>query len=150
MIRVKSALTAVFVAAAAALAVSVFVVSVGAAPYVPGEENPSEAQYGGKDGSETRSDTGYYEFYDRWTDDLSKETPSESAGGTLSQGSNPAARAPAKKLEIMEPPTPYSQVVDNATPGRFYSARPWKKADGISSRYGKDFRHTRPGKAGAP
>src|SRR5215210_7012005 len=150
MIRVKSALTAVFVAAAAALAVSVFVVSVGAAPQAPGGESPSEAQYGGKDGSETRSDKGYYKFYHRWTDDLSEEAPSESAGGTLSEGSNPVARAPAKKLEIMEPPTPYSQVIDNATPGRFYSAQPWKKSDGRSSGYGKDFRHTIPGKAGAP
>src|SRR5215210_8142187 len=150
MIRVKSALTAVFVAAAAALAVSVCVVSVGAAPYVPGGENPSEAQYGGKDGSETRSDTGYYKFYHRWTDDLSDETPAEDAGRTLSEGSNPAARAPARKLQIMEATTPYSQVVDNATPSHFYSAQPWKKSVGIGSGYGKDFRHTRPGKAGAP
>jgi cell wall-associated NlpC family hydrolase len=50
----------------------------------------------------------------------------------------------------MEPPTPYSQVVDNATPGRFYSVRPWKKSDGRSTRYGKDFRHTRPGKGANP
>ena len=130
MIRVKSALTAVFVAAAAALAVSVFVVSVGAAPDAIGGENPSEAQYAGEGGSgtrpDTRSDTGYYKFYDRWTDALSKEAPSEDTGGTLSEGSDPAARAPARKLQIMEPPTPYSQVVDNATPGRFYSVRPWK------------------------
>ncbi|MBA2712813.1 MAG: septal ring lytic transglycosylase RlpA family protein [Rubrobacteraceae bacterium] len=150
MVWVKSALTAVFVAAAAALAVSVFVVSVGAAPYGPGEENPSKAQYVGKGGGEKHSDTGYYNFYDRWTDSLSTEASPEAAGGTVSEGSNPAARAPARKLEIMEPPTPYSQVVDNATPGRFYSAQPWKKADGRSSRYGKDFRHTSPGKSGAP
>ena len=50
----------------------------------------------------------------------------------------------------MEPPTPYSQVVDNTTPDRFYSAQPWKKSDGRLTRYGKDFRHTRPGKDGAP
>lgn len=134
-----------FVAAAVALAVSVFVVSVGATPYTPGKGSPSEAQYG-EGGSQARSDSGYYEFYDRWTHDLSREE----AGEPSSQGSNPAARAPAKKLDIMEPQTPYSQVVDNATPGRFYSAQPWKRTDGRSTRYGKDFRHTRPGKAGAP
>src|SRR5215218_3902924 len=147
MIRVKSALTAVFVAAAAALAVSVFVVSVSAAPFGSGGENPSKAQYSGKGGArEARSGAGYYDFYKRWAD----ATSTEGAGEALSEGSDPAARAPEKKLEMMEPPTPYSQVVDNATPGRFYSAQPWKRSDGRSSLYGRDFRHTRPGKAGAP
>src|SRR5215218_8214337 len=147
MIRVKSALTAVFVAAAAALAVSVFVVSVSAAPFGSGGENPSKAQYSGKGGArEARSGAGYYDFYKRWAD----ATSTEGAGEALSEGSDPAARAPEKKLEMMEPPTPYSQVVDNATPGRFYSAQPWKRSHGRLTRYGKDFRHTRPGKDGAP
>src|SRR5919107_893517 len=147
MVRVKSALTAVFVAAAAALAVSVFVVSVSAAPSGPDGESPGKAQYDGKGGGrEARSGAGYYDFYQRWADATSKE----GAGGAISEGSEPAARAPEKKLDIMEPPTPYSQVVDDATPGRFYSAQPWKRSDGRSSLYGSDFRHTRPGKAGAP
>ena len=146
MFRLKAALSAVFLAASVALAVSFFVVSV-IAPSAQSEENPSEAQYGGEQGSQTDDPSGYYDFYDRWTDALSTEAPSE---GAASQGSDPSARAPEEKLKIMEPPTHYSQVVDNATPGRFYSAQPWKKSDGRLTRYGKDFRHTRPGKNGAP
>ena len=160
MFRLKAALSAVFVAAGLALAVSVFVVSL-VAPSAQSEENPSEqtaseqsaseAQYsGGQDGeqgSQKEDPTGYYDFYDRWTDVLATEAPPE---GKASQGSSPAARAPERQREIMSPPTPYSQVVDNATPDRFYSAQPWKKSDGRVTRYGKDFRHTRPGKRGAP
>ena len=160
MFRLKATLSAVFLAASVALTVAMFVVSV-VAPSAQSEENPSEAQYTGEQSGQTDGPsadepsaddpaddpTGYYDFYERWTDALSTEAPSE---GASSQGSDPSARAPEEQLRIMEPPTPYSQVVDNATPGRFYSAQPWKESDGRLTRYGKDFRHTRPGKDGAP
>jgi cell wall-associated NlpC family hydrolase len=151
MFRLKAALSAVFVAAGVALAVSVFVVSV-VAPSARSEENsggenPGEAQYSEGLDSQKEDPTGYYHFYDRWANGLGAEAPSEDAA---SQGSDPSARAPEAKREIMEPPTPYSQVVDNTTPDRYYSAQPWKKSDGRVTRYGKDFRHTRPGKDGAP
>ena len=45
----------------------------------------------------------------------------------------------------MEPPTPYSQVVDNASSRHFYSARgEWKKSNNRSTRYGKNYRYVRP------
>ena len=144
MFRLKSAFSAVCVAAAVALAVSVFVVSFGA-PSARSEESPGEAQYAGE--RQLKSNARYNEFYERWSDDLSREAPTES---TPSQGSYPTARAPETARSIMEPPTPYSQVVDNATPGRFYSAQPWKRSDGRLTRYGKDFRHTSPAKRGSP
>ena len=147
MFRLKSALSAVLVAAAVGLAVSVFVVSLGAPSARSEEGNPSAAQYADEDQSQMATESRYNEFYDNWTDSLSTEAAPE---GTPSQGSDPTARAPERKLSVMEPATPYSQVVDNTTPDRFYSAQPWKKSDGRLTRYGKDFRHTSPGKSGAP
>jgi cell wall-associated NlpC family hydrolase len=146
MFRLRAALSAVFVAAGLALAVSVFVVSVVAPTARSEEKTPSEAQYDGEQGGKNEEPTRYDQFYGRWTEELARN-PHE---GPASQGSEPLARAPEKLRRIMEPPTPYSQVVDNAMPERFYSAQPWKKSEGRLSRYGKDFRYTRPGKNGAP
>jgi cell wall-associated NlpC family hydrolase len=150
MFGLRAALSAVFVAAGLVLAVSIFVVSV-VAPSARSEEQspsetPSEAQYDGSQGGQKEEPTRYDNFYGRWTEDLAA-APHE---GAPSQGSEPLARAPEAQRRIMEPPTPYSQVVDNATPDRFYSAHPWKRSDGRKSRYGDDFRYTRPGKSGAP
>jgi cell wall-associated NlpC family hydrolase len=54
----------------------------------------------------------------------------------------------------MEPPAPYSQVVDNASPGRFHSARDWKRGSKKSSRgaprYDEDYRYVRPAKDAPP
>ncbi len=145
MFRLKAAMSAVFVAAGLVLAVSVFVVSV-VAPSAHSEETPGEAQYDGESGDKTGSGNGYYDFYDRWMDVASED----SAEGPSSQGSDPASRAPAGAVSIMKPPTPYTQVVDNATSRRFFSAPDWKTSPGKATRYGKDLRHTRPGKAEAP
>src|SRR5215213_2728661 len=115
MVRLKSALSAVSLAAGVAVVVSIFVVSAGALP--PGEkESASEAQYNGRGSISKDSDTGpgpgYYRFYDRWKE---QDTPSAEALSVKapSQGSDPMSQAPARALSIMEPPTPYSQVVDN-------------------------------------
>ena len=143
MFRLKAALSAVLVAAGVALAVSVFVVSVGT-PSARSEENAGASQYVDELGGITDPDSGYYDFYRRWNDALGTQ------GGSRSQGSEPTARAPAGALAAMRPPTPYTQVVDNAAPKRFFSAPDWKTSEGKADRYGVDLRHTRPGKAHDP
>ena len=117
-------------------------------------------------------DTGYYDFYDRWlaregdASEASKAeevppgdmlpegvAPSENAPyeSAPSEGSDPGSRAPAEARSIMEPPTPYSQVVDNASHRRFYSERSWRKSSHrASARYGKDFSYTKPAKGATP
>ena len=91
-----------------------------------------------------RSGPGYYRFYDRWKEE---DAPSADALSVRapSQGSEPAAQAPARALSIMEPPTPYSQVVDNASSRHFFSARgEWKKSNNRLTRYGRNYRYVRP------
>ena len=147
MIRLKSALSAVSLAAGVAVVVSIFVVSAGALPTRHGE-SASGAQYNGQGTISTDSDKGpgpgYYPFYDRWT---AEDAPSAEAlsVSSPSQGSEPASQAPARALSIMEPPTPYSQIVDNASSRQFFSARgEWKKSNNRLTRYGKDYRYVRP------
>src|SRR5215208_4598390 len=86
MFRLRAALSAVFVAAGLALAVSIFVVSVVAPSARSEEKSPSEAQYtqyNGGEGGQKEDPTGYDNFYHRWTDALAK-APQE---GAASQGS---------------------------------------------------------------
>jgi hypothetical protein len=59
-------------------------------------------------------------------------------GGFVSQGSISGARAPAEVIEAMEPSEPYSQVVDNASPGRF-RAPGWQKESSNPDGYGLDY-----------
>src|SRR5215203_352205 len=147
MVRLKSALSAVSLAAGVAVVVSIFVVSAGALP-THDRESATEAQYNGRGtiskDSEKGPGPGYYRFYDRWTEE---ETPSADALSVRSpsQGSEPTSQAPQRALSIMEPPTPYSQVVDNASSRHFFSARgEWKKSNNRLTRYGKDYRYVRP------
>lgn len=44
---------------------------------------------------------------------------------------------------------PYTQVVDNATPGRFAVGSKWGMSTYSKARYGKNYRYARPAKAGA-
>src|SRR5215207_8525037 len=132
MYRLKSALSTVSLAAGVAVVVSIFVMSAGALPNRE-EESASEAQYVGQGTISTDSEKGpgpgYYRFYDRWKEE---DAPSADALSVRapSQGSEPASQAPARALSIMEPPTPYSQVVDNASSRHFFSARgEWKKSN---------------------
>jgi cell wall-associated NlpC family hydrolase len=68
----------------------------------------------------------------------------------VSEGSLSEARPPAEELSIMEPPEPYSQVVDNASAGHF-SAQGWREsAGGDAHYYGKDYSYVEPSRAGAP
>src|SRR5215216_1971322 len=153
MVRLKSALSAISLLAGVAVVVSLFVVSAGALP-TREKDSASEAQYNGQGTISTDSEKGpgpgYYRFYDRWKEE---DTPSTDAlsVGTPSQGSDPTAQAPARALSIMEPPTPYSQVVDNASPRHFYSARgEWRKNNNRLTRYGKNYRYVRPAKDVTP
>jgi cell wall-associated NlpC family hydrolase len=148
MYRLQSALSAVSLAAGVAVIVSIFVVSADALPTRDGGESASEAQYKGRGTISTDSEKGpgpgYYRFYDRWKEE---DTPPADALSVKSpsQGSEPTSQAPARALSIMEPPTPYSQVVDNASSRHFYSARgEWKKSNSRLTRYGKDYRYVRP------
>jgi len=147
MSRLKSALSAMSLAAGVAVVVAIFVVSAGALP-VRNAESPTEVQYDsdgvistGHKGEDPGP--GYYRFYKRWMakDDSSADALSV---GAPSQGSDPAARAPAKARSIMEPPTPYSQIVDNASSRQFYSARDWTKSSKRVDRYGANYRFARP------
>jgi cell wall-associated NlpC family hydrolase len=64
-------------------------------------------------------------------------------GGFVSQGSVPGAHAPAEVIEAMEPPELYTQVVDNASPGRF-RAPGWQNESSNPDGYGKDYTVTEP------
>jgi cell wall-associated NlpC family hydrolase len=143
----------VSLAAGVAVVVSIFVVSAGALSTRDGE-SASGTQYDSEGATSTHSEkgpgSGYYRFYDRWT---AKDAPSADALSVRapSQGSEPAPQAPARVLSIMEPPTPYSQVVDNASSRHFFSARgEWKKSNNRMTRYGKDYRYVRPAKDVTP
>src|SRR5918999_2053333 len=153
MVRLKSALSAVSLVAGVAVVVSIFVVSAGALPS-DDRESASEAQYNGQGTVSTDTEKGpgpgYYRFYDRWKEE---DTPSADARSVRapSQGSEPTSQAPARALSIMEPPTPYSQVVDNASSRHFYSARgEWKNSNNRLTRYGKNYRYVRPAKDVTP
>src|SRR5215208_6116010 len=108
MVRLRSALSAVSLAAGVAVVVSVFVVSAGALP-THDKESASEAQYNGRGtiskDSEKGPGPGYYRFYDRWTVEDAPPADARSVRAQ-SQGSEPTSQAPARALSIMEPPTP--------------------------------------------
>src|SRR5215203_953130 len=146
MVQLKSALTAMSLAAGVAVVISIFVVSAGALPGRNANvDSPSSVQYESEATTpkhfEKGPGPGYYDFYDRWTArkdaalgaaqarDDSSDTSSAAAPprGVVSEGSEPAAQAPAWAREIMEPPTPYSQVVDNASPRKFFAAPEWRE-----------------------
>src|SRR5215218_5555489 len=153
MNRLKSALSAVSLTAGVAVVVSIFVVSAGALP-TRDKESASEAQYNGRGtiskDTEKGPGPGYYRFYDRWKEE---DTPSADAHSVKSpsQGSEPSSQAPARARSIMEPPTPYSQVVDNASSRHFFSARgEWKKSNTRLTRYGRNYRYVRPGEDVTP
>src|SRR5215212_587132 len=156
MVRLKSAL-----AAGVAVVVSIFVVSAGALPGRNANvDSPSSVQYESEATTPKHSGKGpgpgYYDFYDRWTAKKSADLGAAQAWddasasaaavprGVVSEGSEPAARAPAWAREIMEPPTPYSQVVDNASPRKFFSAPEWRENNKRVTKYGKDYRFVRP------
>jgi hypothetical protein len=90
--------------------------------------------------------------YSRWLAQAGDAAENSEAGslGSSSEGTISGARAPAEALSIMEPPAPYSQVVDNASVG-WFSARGWEKRAGSKAQnYGKDYSYVEPAEVGPP
>jgi hypothetical protein len=157
-------LSTVFLSTGVALLVSLFVMSESALSERSGELSAAKAQYHGedysyveppRDATPSRSaeveppETAHSTGYARW---LAQEANASEAGnsGSVSEGSISEASAPAEELAIMEPPAPYSQVVDNASSGRF-SERGWKESAGSKAQYyGKDYSYVEPTEVGAP
>ena len=69
--------------------------------------------------------------------------------GSVSEGSVSKERASAEELSIMEPPEPYSQVVDNASTERF-SGEGWDTSSGDVPAYGGDYSYREPSADAAP
>src|SRR5215204_6762406 len=99
MVRLKSALTAIPIAAGVAVVISIFVVSAGA---LPGRNNadvdsPSSVQYDREATTPKHSGKGpgpgYYNFYDRWTAkkgaDLGAAQAREDSSDSLSASAPP-------------------------------------------------------------
>jgi len=145
------------------LSVSLFVVSESALSERSGEESATKAQYSDEDYSyyveppqnatPAPFEVGSPETdYSRWLAQEGDAAEDSQAGslGSVSEGSVPGARAPAEELSMMEPPAPYSQVVDNASAG-WFSARGWEKSAGSKAQYyGKDYSYVEPSEVGAP
>jgi len=167
MLRLELATVAVLLFAAVAFSVALFAVSDASeaeqdapettvartsSPNQGQVESASETQYSnGLDevwGMPGTPATDYYGFYARW---LARDGALEvsKVKDTPSEGSAPGVRAPAGARSVMELPTPYSQIVDNASHRRFFSKRAWKESSRGKRHYGKDFEYIRP-KQGAP
>jgi hypothetical protein len=161
------ALSAVCLSAGAAVLVLLFVASGSALSEQRGE-SAAVAQYDGEDGGHVRreprdatpvgsevedANNDYYAAYARWLQQANNALEASGAGSPdpVSEGSiSGAQHPPAEEILIMEPPTPYSQVVDNATPGRF-SQRGWKRSTGGKAQYyGKDYNYVEPSQVGHP
>jgi cell wall-associated NlpC family hydrolase len=164
MRRLSLALSAVFLSTGLALSAALFVTSESAYSERGSEEIAGQVQYRGEDYSylesaQNAATTAGIQVErpenDRLTADARRPAQEDSASKVLeqrdsvSQGSVPGTRAPASALSIMEPPSPYSQVVDNASPRRF-SARGWKASSGRATHYGKDYSYVRPESDVAP
>jgi hypothetical protein len=92
-------------------------------------------------------DTGSTTAYDRW---IAREAEDSHVEGSVSEGSISGARPPAEEIANMEPPAPYSQVVDNASPGGF-SELGWKEsAGGKPQYYGENYSYVEPSRVGYP
>jgi len=136
--------------------VSLFVVSESALSERSGELSAARAQYHGEDYSYTEPPQNATPALDLPETDhyrrLAQEANASEAGnsGSVSEGSISGASAPAEELSIMEPPAPYSQVVDNSSSGRF-SERGWEESAGSKAQYyGKDYSYVEPSEVGAP
>jgi hypothetical protein len=89
--------------------------------------------------------TGYYRWLAQGAED-----PEVGISGAVSEGSIAGVEAPAEELSIMEPPEPYSQVVDNASPQNFSDVGWRESADGKAQYYGRDYSYVEPSQAGYP
>lgn len=155
------ALPVVLLSTGVALSVSLFVVSESALSE-RSQESAGRAQYAGEEqggqveppprGTPPASvevpEPDYSDDYGRW---LAREREALGAGGSASasEGTLAGGRAPAEALSVMDPPAPYSQVVDNASPGDL-SGPGWSRGTGKAEYYGEDYSYVGPADAGAP
>ena len=160
MIKRESAMVVVLLFAVAAFLIALFTVSDAseaeqgrtASPNQSQVEGASETQYSNAlDEVLSMPDTPakvYYGFYARW---LSQEGALgiSKVKDTPSEGSAPGVRAPAKARALMQPPTPYSQIIDNASHRRYFSKRDWEERSWGEKHYGKDFEYIQ-AREGAP
>ena len=168
------ALSAVFLSLGAILSISLFVVPAGALwvrsggesdanAHYSDEQNAAVAQYSSEDQSpfveppqnairapfEAANPETHHPSQPVQEGDAA-EHPGAGTSRPVSEGSVSGERAPAQELSIMEPPTPYSQVVDNASAGWFF-ARGWKEGAGGNARYyGSDFSYVEAPEVGDP
>ena len=122
----KLALPVVLLSTGAALSILLFVVpdralsersqeSAGRAQYEDeGHSGQVESPRGPPPAGVESPETDYADDYTRR---LARENDALEVESSSSEGTLSGARAPAEELSIMEPPAPYSQVVDHATPG---------------------------------
>ena len=154
------ALPVVLLSTGAALSVSLFLVPDSALSE-RSQESAAGAQYDDEDHAsqvepprspppaavespETTLATDYTRWLAREDNALEMESSGSASEGTLS-----GARAPAEAISVMEPPAPYSQVVDNASPGAV-SEPGWSRGTGKEQYYGEDYSYVEPSEAGAP
>ena len=160
------ALPVVLLSTGAALAVSLFVVSESALSE-RGQESAGSAQYADEDqggwvdpprssppASVEVPEPDYSAAeYSRWIarERLAREREAVEAvgSGSASEGTLTGGHAPAEALSVMDPPDPYSQVVDNASPGDL-SGPGWSRGTGKAEYYGEDYSYVEPADAGAP
>ncbi|MDQ3793722.1 MAG: NlpC/P60 family protein, partial [Actinomycetota bacterium] len=154
------ALPVVLLSTVAALSVSLFVVpdsalsersqeSAGRAQYADEDQGGQVEPPGGPpptsvEGPEPEYSAGYTRWLAHESDALEVRSPESGSEGTLAGG-----HAPAEELAVMQPPAPYSQVVDNASPGGI-SEPGWSRGTGESQYYGEDYSYVEPSEAGAP
>ena len=127
----------------------------GPRPVFPGEGDVHRKPPQGVDSSPRvalgSSETSvYHRFYGRWLGRVGDEPEVVKVEETPSEGSAPGVRAPERALSVMEPPTPYSQIVDNASPQRFFSGRGWKKSPRSGMHHGGNLEYTRPAEGATP
>jgi len=79
---------------------------------------------------------------------VSEEPRRDERYDSVSEGAVTGAAAPAEALSAMEPATDYSQVVDNASPGRL-SAPGWEENSEGALYYGDSYSYIEPSRAAA-
>jgi hypothetical protein len=157
----KWALSALCLCTGAVLSVSLLVVSGSAFSEKRGVESAAMVQYHedygyvqppqnvtGTPSVVQSPETDYFHWLARVSD--AAEDAQEGGSGSVSEGTVAGASAPEEALSIMEPPAPYSQVVDNTSAG-WFMARGWDERSGSKGKYyGENYSYVRPSVVGAP
>jgi hypothetical protein len=139
-----SALSAVCLSAGAVFLVSHSAISETALSVGSSESSAATAQYGNEDYS-------YHVKPPQSDTPAPLEVVDPKPLGSVSEGSVSDASAPRRALSIMEPPAPYSQIVDNAS-AEWFSGRGWEKGAGSKALqyYGRDYSYAEASEVGPP